>query len=83
MRFDCIHCRKATTKPQSVKGAFLRMLTLGDCIYREGTHYTQHFKFNFDYKYDLHNNCTEYRNTITINGNFDSEVVYRYEINYK
>ena len=27
MRFDCIHCRKATTKPQSVKGAFLRMLT--------------------------------------------------------
>ena len=29
MRFDCIHCRKATTKPQSVKGAFLRMLTLG------------------------------------------------------
>ena len=28
MRFDCIHCRKATTKPQSVKGAFLRMLTL-------------------------------------------------------
>lgn len=56
---------------------------LGDCIYREGTHYTQHFKFNFDYKYDLHNNCTEYRNTITINGNFDSEVVYRYEINYK
>ncbi|MEQ3146904.1 hypothetical protein AAAZ61_15245, partial [Phocaeicola coprocola] len=26
--FDCIHCRKATTKPQSVKGAFLRMLTL-------------------------------------------------------
>ncbi|MDC2278899.1 hypothetical protein PO118_16190, partial [Bacteroides thetaiotaomicron] len=26
-RFDCIHCRKATTKPQSVKGAFLRMLT--------------------------------------------------------
>lgn len=56
---------------------------LGDCIYQEGTHYTQHFKFNFDYKYDLHNNCTEYRNTITINGNFDSEVVYRYEINYK
>ena len=28
MRFDCIHCRKATTKPQSVKGAFLRMLTI-------------------------------------------------------
>ena len=28
MRFDCIHCRKATTKPQSVKGAFLRMLTM-------------------------------------------------------
>lgn len=28
MRFDCIHCRKATTKPQSVKGAFLRMLTV-------------------------------------------------------
>ena len=27
MRFDCIHCRKATTKPKSVKGAFLRMLT--------------------------------------------------------
>jgi len=27
LRFDCIHCRKATTKPQSVKGAFLRMLT--------------------------------------------------------
>ena len=27
MRFDCIHCRKATTKPQSGKGAFLRMLT--------------------------------------------------------
>ena len=27
MRFDCIHCRKATTKPQNVKGAFLRMLT--------------------------------------------------------
>ena len=27
MRFDCIHCRKATTKPQSVKGAFVRMLT--------------------------------------------------------
>ncbi|MEQ3144880.1 hypothetical protein, partial [Phocaeicola coprocola] len=26
--FDCIHCRKATTKPQSVKGAFLRMLTV-------------------------------------------------------
>ena len=25
--YDCIHCRKATTKPQSVKGAFLRMLT--------------------------------------------------------
>ena len=24
---NCIHCRKATTKPQSVKGAFLRMLT--------------------------------------------------------
>ena len=28
LRFDCIHCRKATTKPQSVKGAFLRMLTI-------------------------------------------------------
>ena len=27
MRFDCIHSRKATTKPQSVKGAFLRILT--------------------------------------------------------
>jgi len=27
LRFDCIHCRKATTKPQSVKGAFVRMLT--------------------------------------------------------
>ncbi len=33
MRFDCIHCRKATTKPQSVKGAFLRMLT----VYKNGT----------------------------------------------
>ena len=31
MRFDCIHCRKATTKPQSVKGAFLRMLTFVIC----------------------------------------------------
>ena len=30
MRFDCIHCRKATTKPQSVKGAFVRMLTNKD-----------------------------------------------------
>ena len=26
--FSSIHCRKATTKPQSVKGAFLRMLTM-------------------------------------------------------
>ena len=34
MRFDCIHCRKATTKPQSVKGAFLRMLThITDAFY--------------------------------------------------
>ena len=32
MRFDCIHCRKATTKPQSVKGAFLRMLTEKEAI---------------------------------------------------
>ena len=27
MRFDCIRYRKATTKPQGVKGAFIRMLT--------------------------------------------------------
>ena len=27
MRFDCIRCRKATIKPQGVKGAFVRMLT--------------------------------------------------------
>ena len=27
MRFDCIRCRKATTKPQGLKGAFIRMLT--------------------------------------------------------
>lgn len=54
---------------------------LGDCIYREGIHYTQHFKCNFDYKYDLHNNCTEHRSTMTINGNFDSETIWRYNIN--
>ena len=36
MRFDCIHCRKATTKPQSVKGAFLRMLTVNECISEVG-----------------------------------------------
>ena len=35
MRFDCIHCRKATTKPQSVKGAFLRMLTIVQIEVRE------------------------------------------------
>ena len=35
MRFDCIHCRKATTKPQSVKGAFLRMLTVVPRAVRE------------------------------------------------
>lgn len=56
---------------------------LGDCIYREGVHYTQHFKCNFDNKYDLHNNCTEHRSTMTINGNFDSETIWRYNINYK
>lgn len=27
-RFDYIRCRKATTKPQGVKGAFIRMLTV-------------------------------------------------------
>ena len=37
MRFDCIHCRKATTKPQSVKGAFLRMLTNIIQLTGEGT----------------------------------------------
>ena len=35
MRFDCIHCRKATTKPQSVKGAFLRMLTFQYTVHVE------------------------------------------------
>jgi len=27
LRFDCIRCRKATIKPQSVKDVFVRMLT--------------------------------------------------------
>ena len=40
MRFDCIHCRKATTKPQSVKGAFLRMLTLLQIIKPETKPYS-------------------------------------------
>ena len=32
MRFDCIRCRKATIKPQGVKGAFVRMLTINAYI---------------------------------------------------
>lgn len=56
---------------------------LGDCIYNEGMHYTKHFKCDCNYKYDLRNNCTEYRRTMTIDGNFDSEIVWRYNINYK
>lgn len=28
MRFDCIRYHKATTKPQGLKGAFIRMLTV-------------------------------------------------------
>ena len=32
MRFDCIRCRKATIKPQGVKGAFVRMLTFGEAL---------------------------------------------------
>ena len=36
-----MHCRKATTKPQSVKGAFLRMLTnkIKTDIYQELNQY--------------------------------------------
>ena len=43
MRFDCIRCRKATIKPQSVKDVFVRMLTIERQKYQQQTKPTSRF----------------------------------------
>lgn len=61
MRFDCIHCRKATTKPQSVKGAFLRMLTI----------------FQTDCKFSLANRLSDSIGVVAPTGQQPEEVTLR------